>query len=359
MRGLLSLSLIIFTTLMFLASSCAPVTQAVPYPNSSVPTDISTFTVTPSQSEKDLIIEQIHELVDQYNAFLEKEKQTGNFVTFELPDGSEGFLLTNESLKRAQQEETEVRNKIAELNEAYYQLASQENSKGAYPNQQYAASREFRMAMGEYSGPTEEEWENGTYVSIYSADSGGYSKVAIGDLYLIVKENEIFSATAQAKYEEHLDSLPVPENIIQAIQRIEGKDSHVKVGYSSGFSDPSLPGLILNTYQTETRYYAFDDQTNQIIAIDPVEMPSGSEPISTEELEKIARDLVARASPEINLDVLTPDHGEKRAGNTANLFFRWIDTSKMLSNGNHPFIQIGLTGKGELLNYVNTIPLAK
>jgi len=76
-------------------------------------------------------------------------------------------------------------------------------------------------------------------------------------------------------------------------------------------------------------------------------------------LEKIARDLVVRASPEINLDVLTPDHGEKRAGNIANLFFRWIDISKMLSNGQHPFIQIGLTGKGKLLSYVNTIPLAK
>lgn len=334
-------------------TACQSSATAAPFPT---PTPTAPASI---QQKKAAILQEITALVDQYNAFLEKEKQTGNFVTFELPDGSEGFLLTNESLKRAQQKETEVRNKIAELNEAYYQLASQENSKGAYPNPQYAATREFRIAMGEYSGPTKEEWENGTYVSIYSADSGGYPKVAIGDLYLIVKESEILNATAQAKYEEHLDSLPVPENIIQAIQRIEGKESHVKVGYSSGFSDPSLPGLVLNTYQTETRYYAFDDQISQIIAINPVEMPSDSEPISIEELEKIARNLVARASPGINLDALTPDHGEKRAGNIANLFFRWIDISKMLSNGNHPYIQIGLTGKGELLNYINLIPLAR
>jgi hypothetical protein len=329
---------------MLLVSACQGINTPAAYPNA---TDI--------KSEKEAILQQAYAAADEYNAFVETENQNGNIIDF----GGEYFLFKGESLKRAQQKETEVLNKIAELNEAYYQLTLQEISMGAYPNQQYAATREFKWTMSDFSEPTEEEWKNGTYVSIYSTENGIYSRVALGDLYLIVRENNILSATAQAKYEEHLNSIPVPDNIVQVIQRIEGKDSHVKVGGSSGFSDPSLPRVILTTYQTETRSYAFYDQTDWIISISPKEKPSETKPISTQELEKIARDLAALAFPEINLDMLTPDHGEKRSGDTANFFFQWIDTSKTLSNGLHPQIQVGLNGKGELLGYYNTIPLAK
>lgn len=329
---------------MLPVSACQGIsTPAAAYPNA---TDI--------KSEKEAILQQAYAVVDEYNALIETEKQTGNFG----PAGAEYFLFRGESLKRVQQKETEVQNKIAELNEAYYQLILQEISEGAYPNQQGAAAREFKWAMSDFSEPTDEEWKNGTYVSIYSTESGVYSRVAIGDLYLIVRENNILSATAQAKYEEQQDAIPVPEKIVQVIQRIEGKDTHVKVGGSSGFSDPSLRRVILTTYQTATRAYAFHDLTDQIISINPKEMPSEARPISKEKLEKIARDLVAQASPDIDLNMLTPDHSEKRGGDTANFFFQWIDTSKTLSNGKPPQIQVGLNGKGELISYYNTIPLA-
>lgn len=325
---------------MLFVSACQGISTPAAYPNA---TDI--------KSKKEALIQQAYAVVDEYNAFVETEKQTGNFID---TDG-EWFLFTGESLKRVQQKETEMQNKIAELNEAYYQLVVQEISMGAYPNQQEAADREFKWGMGDFSEPTEEEWKNGTHVLIYSTESGVYSRVAIGDLYLIVRENEILSATAQAKYEEHLNTIPIPENIVQVIQRIEGKDSHVKVGGSSGFSDPSLPRVILTTYQTETRSYAFYDRTDQIISISPKEKPSGIQSLSVEELKKLAWELVSLASPDINRDTLTPDHGQK----IGTYFFQWIDNSKTLSNGLHPQIQVGLNGKGELISYYNTIPLAK
>lgn len=325
---------------MLLVSACQGINTPAAYPNA-----------TDTKSEKEAILQQAYAAADEYNAFVETENQTGNIIDF----GGEYFLFKGESLKRAQQKETEVLNKIAELNEAYYQLTLQEISMGAYPNQQYAATREFKWALSDFSEPTDEEWENGTYVLIYSTQSGVYSKVAIGNLYLIVRENNILSATAQAKYEEHLNSIPVPENIVQAIQRIEGKDTHVKVGGSSGFSDPSLPRVILTTYQTETRAYAFYDRTDQIISISPKEKPSGIQSLSVEELEELAWELVSLASPGINMDTLTPNHGQK----IGTYFFQWIDNSKTLSNGHHPKIQVGLNGKGELISYYNTIPLAK
>jgi DNA-binding CsgD family transcriptional regulator len=189
---------------MLLVSACQGINTPAAYPN-----------VTDTKSEKEAILQQAYAAADEYNAFVETENQTGNIIDF----GGEYFLFKGESLKRAQQKETEVLNKIAELNEAYYQLTLQETSAGAYPNQQYAATREFKLAMGDFSGPSEEEWKNGTSVSIYSTQNGVYSRVAIGDLYLIVREDNILSATAQAKNEEAINSIPVPENIVQAIHR--------------------------------------------------------------------------------------------------------------------------------------------
>ncbi len=162
------------------------------------------------------------------------------------------------------------------------------------------------------------------------------------------------NATDIKSEKEATNSVQVPENIIQVIQRIEGKDAHVKAGGSSGFLDPSLTGVILTPYQTETRSYAFYDLTDQIISITPKEKPSGIQSLSVEELEKLAWDLVTLASPDINIDTLTSNHGQK----IGTYFFQWMDTSKTLSNGLHPQIQVGLNGKGELISYYNTIPLA-
>ena len=46
---------------------------------------------------------------------------------------------------------------------------------------------------------------------------------------------------------------------------------------------------------------------------------------------------------------------------TGNYLFRWEDRSKaLLEDGrSYPFIQVALNASGELLNFYNTLPLAK
>jgi len=144
---------------------------------------------------------------------------------------------------------------------------------------------------------------------------------------------------------------------IQAIQKIEGEDSQIKYADRADFSLPYLSDVSLSTYETDSRYYTLDDQTHQIIAIEPKNMPSGSEGLSMQELEKLAREMIALASPEINLDTLTPKHGSK----IGTYFFHWEDRTRSFVEGDrsYPCAQVGLTGKGELLNYINTLPMSR
>ncbi|MBI5842525.1 MAG: hypothetical protein HZB19_20745 [Chloroflexi bacterium] len=141
---------------------------------------------------------------------------------------------------------------------------------------------------------------------------------------------------------------------IRAIQRVEGKNVQVKVGGNSGFMAPQATGVTASTYETDNRYYTLDDRTHQIVAINPKIMPTGVVDLSIQELEKMVRELIAVAAPDLNLDALTPNHGSKIGA----YFFHWDDPTKQFEDGSHPYIQVGVTGKGELLNYINLIPLA-
>lgn len=148
---------------------------------------------------------------------------------------------------------------------------------------------------------------------------------------------------------------PPPEDV-QVIRRVEGENVQVWVAsVGAGFMDPSAPRFDYRGYQTSDSYYTLDGQTHRIIAINPIKAPVIQDGLSPQELEKLARDLILRASPEINLDALTPEYGAK----ISNHFFRWTDTNKQFTDGSHPYIQVGLTGKGELLNYINTIALVR
>jgi hypothetical protein len=84
-------------------------------------------------------------------------------------------------------------------------------------------------------------------------------------------------------------------------------------------------------------------------------MPAGIVDLPVPELEKMVRDLIALAAPDLNLDALTPDHSSK----TGTYLFHWDDPTKQFEDGTYYYIQVEVNGKGELLSYVNLIPLAR
>jgi hypothetical protein len=104
--------------------------------------------------------------------------------------------------------------------------------------------------------------------------------------------------------------------------------------------------------------YTLDSTLHLVVGMSPIAKPQHVNGLSVPELEKLARDMIALVSPEINLDTLTYRFGQK---DELTFFFRWEDLTKpLLDDGrSYPFVQVGLNGKGELLNYVNTLPMSR
>ena len=118
-------------------------------------------------------------------------------------------------------------------------------------------------------------------------------------------------------------------------------------------------GRELRRYQTAVWTYILDPQSHLIVEILPVNETAelGGSPLTPAELDQAARLWVDKAAPDAKLGGLIPNPSSQ-SGNT---LFRWEDHSLPLLEDGHsyPFIQVALSPSGQLLNYFNTLPLAK
>ena len=67
----------------------------------------------------------------------------------------------------------------------------------------------------------------------------------------------------------------------------------------------------------------------------------------------MARAFVAKNAPEVKLDNLTANFGDKEG---VNYFFRWEDITRE-NEDMHPFIQVGFSRGGDLLSYTDSLGL--
>jgi hypothetical protein len=100
------------------------------------------------------------------------------------------------------------------------------------------------------------------------------------------------------------------------------------------------------------------DANGKIVEFSSRDLPVGSENkkvidntprYNQQELEAMARQFIAK-NTNVNLDSLIPNHGNKGT----NYFFRWEDKSQKTAEG-YPFIQVGFSQGGTLLNYTNAL----
>ncbi len=319
--------------------------------STQTPTTLPTFTALPAKGKKEAIIKQIAQLVELYNSIIETEKKTGSYEVTTLPDGTEGFLFTGKSLIRVYQEEEPVQIEIAALNEQYYLLAMQENPATPTPNP-LAQSGDEKKLDEEHAAWYTQELQHGSFVSVYFTANGLYQNILIGDSYIAALQKEHESAIARAKLNNLSDKLI--ELDIQQIRKLENSDGDVKFIDIGSIPYYSL-NLKLSNYETQSNTYVLYSQTHQIVEIAPKQSPLGSEG-SAQDLEQKAREMIVRISPDVNFDVLILTQSQK----TGAYFFHWEDHSRFLDDGHsYPSVQIGLNGKGELLSYYNTLPLAK
>lgn len=214
-----------------------------------------------------------------------------------------------------------------------------------------AQNGEYDKLLKEYLAWLEQETIRGSAVRLYSTGEGQYYSILVGESYVTQKLWEQELAIARAKSNNLTDELI--ELDIQQIQKLENSGGQVKfvdIGLIPYYSLNSK----LSTYETPSNYYVLYSQTHQIVEITSKLLPPGSEG-SAKELEQKAREMITLISPEVNLDTLTPAHAEK----IGTYFFRWNDLKGQLDTGGYPFVQVVLNGNGELINYYNTLPLAK
>jgi hypothetical protein len=339
-----------------IVSACQGETTPTPAPipwTSTAPLASPSADPASIQQEKQAILQEIYTLVDQYNAFLEKEKSTGNYTIVQLRDGNEGVQYTNESVGRVDAEMTRVVALIAGLNKKYYALSIQENPPAAYPNSTYPNN--IAQLNSEYSAWRENEIKNGSTVLI-ATENGSKHPLLIGDSHVAdeewVKQFDIVEARARQDYFASID--PGPD--YEIIRRIEGAE--VQITFKDVSNTPYRTGRPYTLYETATMYYTLDSTQHLVVGMSPIAKPQHTTGLSVPELEKLARDMIALVSPEIDLDTLTYSLGNK---DELTFFFRWEDLTKPLLDDerSYPFVQVGLTGKGELLNYVNTLPMSR
>jgi len=313
-----------------------------------------TNTPLPDPNSKAGLIAQIEQVASTYNRFVENEKKTGSFDTISLPNGATGFRFTKESYIKIFKEDVAVHQKIDELNHQYYQIYKEEM--GPVSTATFSSNENYQTRLAklllELKTWLPNELDHGTTVSIYSLALMQYSPLLIGESFSAEQEKED-EINAIKLSMNNISQESTQLDIIQ-IQNIEpGSVSLSDIGTFPYYRTD----IKLTTYETATRIYNVYSQIHQIIEILPKQLPPAATSSSISDLKKTAREMIAKFSPGENLDKLTSADGAK----DGTYFFRWEDRTKpLLDDGmNYPFIQVGLNGKGELLNYYNTLPLAR
>ena len=307
--------------------------------------------------EKQAILQEIHEKVEQYNAFLEEEKAKGEYVELRL-DGKEAIEFIDRSSIRVFGEFQKTVDALTLLNENYYYYSVQEDPSISYPNPNGAGNNgDFAKEFHEFMI---EEIRTGDKVTLISAN-GTKVEIPIGDSYATIKHK-------QQSFPRPMDTVfPIMftsyENYtvtsgmyVEKIRSIEGNDANVRYLLQSTNSSMMYPEFEQVEFHTESRLYAFKLDNNQIVWIGSNLVPTLGSPLSIQELETIARDVVAKAAPNIDLNLLSFTHG---GGDGREYFFRWTSHEKRLNDGSPTYILVTLTESGELYTYSNEIILAK
>jgi hypothetical protein len=314
---------------------------------------VATATPTPSiQAQKEEILRQIRQAATDYNSLVDDEKKTGEYEATNLGPGKQGFRFMGSSYSKISAKFDELISRIEDLNKRYAALSPA----SPLPIPTFTSKAVGQVYLNTLL-ETDTTWimnelVHGTIVVVYDPDAVDYVPELIGDSYVTEQAQEI--EVNKLRMWVRGPSAAAIQQDVQMIQRIEPGNVDLTDVTSLPFYRNDLS---LTQYDTSSRTYIVYSEVHAIIEIIPKDPPSGVTNLSTDELEVKARALIALFAPGLDLSQLTPAPGSK----IGTYFFRWEDRTKpVLDDGmSHPFIQVGLNGDGELLNYYNTLPLAR
>jgi hypothetical protein len=211
------------------------------------------------------------------------------------------------------------------------------------------------QATADYGHWLDETIKTGSTVRIFDPIELKYSNLMVGDS----------AALAELKWQAVLSyerALKAPDQDAQNADRavIRQFESGEVTFFQAGHLLPFYSQVSeQRDYRSQEWSYIIAADSRLVLEITPINLQprASGNGLSQAQLEQKARDFIAMASPGLDLSRLTFAPGQKGS----NSFFRWEDRAKpFLADGfSRPFIQVALNSQGQLLNYYNTLPLAK
>lgn len=363
--GLFATTLVVLLAVLNLPLGSKTVTIA-----NAISTPIATFTIptetpTPIVSTKERVLEQIRQLVAEYDQAVQAEKKNGSVETSKNPNtGEDLFLFKDESYIRIMGLNEKLWENINQLLPLYVQIYRDELKPTPFPTQSSAeestAYYDTLVNQSEdYCGASNIE-VNAATVLVYSPDEGKYLPIGVGDVYARCITygqmiEEWYFAPMLAKVDKDAD--------MALIRQIMGKpDLTLKFESITDIANGAGRGAALYTDETGAKYYV-DIETSRLAAIEPnfpshPEVPT-DQTISMDELRGIARQFAMTNSPRLaELEsLLLYEEGCK--GDIC--FFRWDYRNKDWSGTDWammpPFLQVGVLKNGQIVVYVNTLDL--
>lgn len=325
-----------------------------------------TVTTARTVSPKEHILEQIRQLVAEYDQAVQAEKKNGRVEFSKDPNtGEDIFLFKDESYMRISDLNEKLWENINRLNALYVQVYRDELKPTPFPTQGSAAEGKayYDTLISRTKDQCTDVWNikiNAATVLVYRPDEGKYLPAGIGDEYARCETygrmiEEWRTAPLLARVNQDADTA--------LIRRVMGQPD-LKLTFESigALANAPWQNAALYTGETGAKYYV-DIDTARLAAIEP-NYPSHPEipPAETKsigELRKIAEQFADANSPRLAQLKTTLLYEE---GCKLNLcFFRWDYRNKDWSGTDWammaPFLQVGVLTNGQIATYVNTLDL--
>jgi DNA-binding CsgD family transcriptional regulator len=325
-----------------------------------------TVTPAPTGSPKEHILEQIRQLVAEYDQAVQAEKKNGRVEFGKDPNtGKDIFLFKDESYIRISDLNEKLWENINQLNTLYVQVYRDELKPTPFPTQASAAEGRayYDLLLSrarDYCADVGNIKVSAATILVYRPDEGKYLPAGIGDEYARCETygrmiEEWRTAPLLTKVNQDAD--------MALIRQIMGQpDLKLTFGSIGALSNAPWQNAALYTDETGAKYYV-DIETDRLAAIEP-NYPSHpqippAETKSMDALRKIAEQFAAANSPRLAQLKTTLLYEE---GCKLNLcFFRWDYRNKDWSGSDWammaPFLQVGVLTNGQIATYNNTLDL--
>ncbi len=354
--------------LLFVLSACISsrtLSSVVVFPTATItPSSTAIPTEEDLAAQKQRIWDEFVQQVNAYNNLVEQEKSLGNIqISHNNATGQDQFIFTGESDQKIRAAFAELIGQFQVLSEQYMALYKKDYNPTPFPtfSTKEDALNFYRQAIQEDNDWMDEQRAAETSLKIYNPDRGTYQG------YLTFEQDSWFLLKNQALSELRMNAELTPEIQAKNKMLVEALDGGDVVSSEIDARPWYRNDLTLFQYKTQKNYYVLNadgaiiditpvDQSGNTQLVIPGSQPASDMSFTQGQLEQQARAWVNLIAPGTNLDALTPSVNSK----TDNYFFKWEDQTKPpLDGGGFPFVQVTLNVNGDLLQYINTLPLAR